>query len=495
MKMERALTTPFASVVVRPHSLAVPTTMRSLSPAIPPIALIRRYHHLSRCVSRAHDNWPTQRPTRETALKIPAEPISSDPAVKSVGLGEHMVTADAPGLILRVHAAKDGSLTRSWIVRVTVNGRRRKFGLGSYPGVTLAAARQKALDARRKLAEGDDPSVTFKRRQKLSEAARTLTLAKAIVGYLAKAARSYKNPKNDQIRERCLNIHFVPLHQRDVASITTSDVADILRKLAPYTAIRAHGAIRAVFDFAATTLDPHSVSRINPADPRRLRSVGWSPKPQSESKPHPALAWRAMPELVAELSKARDVVSACALFIIATGVRCQTARLAKWSDIGVDADTEKPVWTVPLADLKDGKHHKRPFIVPLNAVALEALAARRGRSSSRFVFSGSSGAPITDSDIVCLNRRLRRRHPKWIDADSKLPFTFHGARATFRTWVEEVRERDDKLAELSLGHKVHGDVAARYIRTGLVEERRALLDAWSRHLCGESAKIITLRQG
>ena len=51
------------------------------------------------------------------------------------------------------------------------------------------------------------------------------------------------------------------------------------------------------------------------------------------------------------------------------------------------------------------------------------------------------------------------------------------------------------LAELSLGHKVHGEVAARYIRTGLVEERRALLDAWSRHLRGESAKVITLRQG
>jgi hypothetical protein len=51
------------------------------------------------------------------------------------------------------------------------------------------------------------------------------------------------------------------------------------------------------------------------------------------------------------------------------------------------------------------------------------------------------------------------------------------------------------FAELSLGHKVHGEVEGRYIRTGLVAERRALLDAWSRHLRSESAKVITLRQG
>jgi hypothetical protein len=38
-------------------------------------------------------------------------------------------------------------------------------------------------------------------------------------------------------------------------------------------------------------------------------------------------------------------------------------------------------------------------------------------------------------------------------------------------------------------------VASRYIRTGLVSERRALLDAWSRHLRGDDAKAITLRGG
>ena len=53
---------------------------------------------------------------------------------------------------------------------------------------------------------------------------------------------------------------------------------------------------------------------------------------------------------------------------------------------------------------------------------------------------------------------------------------------------QEKHRADADLGELSLGHKVHGEIAGRYIRTGLVSERRALLDLWSRHLRGETAE-------
>jgi integrase len=169
--------------------------------------------------------------------------------------------------------------------------------------------------------------------------------------------------------------------------------------------------------------------------------------------------------------------------VIATSMRAQTARLAKWANIDLEACT----WTPPLPDLKE-RHHKRPFIIPLNGVALDALKRPR---TSRFVF-GSLSESILNSFL----HRLRRRHPDWVDSDDdERPFSFHGFRSSFRTWVEEKHRADSILAELSLGHKVHGEIAARYIRTGLVEERRVLLDAWSRHLRSESAKVITLRQG
>jgi integrase len=277
------------------------------------------------------------------------------------------------------------------------------------------------------------------------------------------------------------------LHPRDVATITVADVAGVLRPLAQETANKSHTAIRAVFDYAAAMLEPHGVTIINPANPRRLRQLGWSAKSRSENKPHPAVDWRIMSEVVVELNRMNDVVATCMSLIVATGVRSKTARLTKWADIDFEART----WTPPFADLKDGKHHKRPFIVPLNGVAIEALERMRARSSSRYVFTDSASGPIGENAVTCLVRKLRRRHDNWRDPQGdKKPFTAHGFRSSMRTFVEENRREDGPLAELCLGHKVYGEVASRYIRTGLVEERRGLLDLWSRHLRGETAKVV-----
>ena len=408
------------------------------------------------------------------------KPVSSDAAVQAADPGEHMVTADAAGLILRVHRAKNSVVTRTWIVRVSVNGRRRRLGLGRYPAVGLAKARQLAQDAHRAAAEGDEPGQRAKRRQQASVAARKLTLSQAIDGWLAKAARPNKSAKSDRIRELALHKHFAPLHARDVSSITVADVAGVLRELAPETAVKSHTAVRAVFDYAIVMLEPHGVRFNNPADKRLLRHLGWSPKSRSENRPQPAIDWRLLPSVVSELGRMDGAAAACGILMIATGMRAKTARLAKWANIDLAART----WTPPLVDLKE-KHHKRPFVIPLSDLALDVLNRPR---TSRFVF-GSLSESILNSFL----RGLRRRHPEWVDSsDSERPFTLHGFRSSFRTWVEDKRREDGALAELSLGHKVHGEVAARYIRTGLVEERRALLDLWSRHLRGETAEVITL---
>ena len=152
-------------------------------------------------------------------------------------------------------------------------GRRRKLGPRRLSLGLPRPSPPEGQDARRKLAEGIDPSVTAKRRAALLEAARSLTLGKAIDDYLANAAPAFKNAKSTAIRERALRVHFAPLHSRDVTAITAADVAGILRTLKPQTAKKAHTAIRAVFDYAEAMLEPHGVTIVNPADPRRLRSL------------------------------------------------------------------------------------------------------------------------------------------------------------------------------------------------------------------------------
>ena len=70
--------------------------------------------------------------------------------VETAKPGRH---GDGRGLFLYVKP----SGSRSWVLRYQVQGRRRDLGLGAYPAVSLAMARQRVTDARRLIAEGDDP--------------------------------------------------------------------------------------------------------------------------------------------------------------------------------------------------------------------------------------------------------------------------------------------------------------------------------------------------
>ena len=66
--------------------------------------------------------------------------------------GLHFV-GGVPGLALQVTP----SGARSWTLRATIGGKRRDMGLGNFPGVTLARARELARDARELIRQGVDP--------------------------------------------------------------------------------------------------------------------------------------------------------------------------------------------------------------------------------------------------------------------------------------------------------------------------------------------------
>ena len=66
--------------------------------------------------------------------------------------GYHPVGGVA-GLNLQVSETR----TKSWVMRCTVGGKRREIGLGAYPGVGLALAREKAQQVRDEIVAGIDP--------------------------------------------------------------------------------------------------------------------------------------------------------------------------------------------------------------------------------------------------------------------------------------------------------------------------------------------------
>jgi hypothetical protein len=75
----------------------------------------------------------------------------SDRAVRAASIGMHH---DGGGLYLQVTKGRTG-INHSWLLRYSVGNKKSRYlGLGAYPLVSLAQAREKGVDARKQLSEG-----------------------------------------------------------------------------------------------------------------------------------------------------------------------------------------------------------------------------------------------------------------------------------------------------------------------------------------------------
>ena len=106
-------------------------------------------------------------------------------AARAKALTKPSMHHDGRGLYLRI--APGGS--KGWMLRATIDGRRRDLGLGGYPSVSLARARQLADGHRLAVAEGRDP-LAEKRR------AKTPTFAEAAVKVHEANLPRWKNGKH-----------------------------------------------------------------------------------------------------------------------------------------------------------------------------------------------------------------------------------------------------------------------------------------------------------
>src|SRR5687767_1984293 len=160
--------------------------------------------------------------------------------VETAPPGRHM---DGRGLMLFVKE----SGARSWVLRYQLNGRRRDMGLGPYPEVTLAAARQKALDARRQLVDGVDPLT--------ARPARATTFRETAADLIESKRAGWRNAKHAAQWSATLEAYAFPaLGSLDVKAIETSDVLAVLRPIwteKPETASRLRQRVEAVLDFAS----------------------------------------------------------------------------------------------------------------------------------------------------------------------------------------------------------------------------------------------------
>lgn len=378
---------------------------------------------------------------------------------------------------------------RTWLLRVAVGGRRREIGLGAFPDVTLAQARERAREAKDQIRRGIDPIEERKAARAALSAARHrgLTFAEATDKYLAAKLDAFKNAKHRQQWLNTLQTYAMPeLGKMQVNEIS---VQDVLRVLEPIwqtkteTASRLRGRIEAVLSWA--TVSGHRTGD-NPARwGGNLKELLPAAAKIAKKSNQPAVQIDDAPRWFSALSEREGLGARALEFIALTATRSKEVRGAVWEEINFDVG----LWIIPAARMKMEREHR----VPLTPKALTLLEALPRFEDNPLVFPAPRGGEMSDMTLSAAMKRLHSANiaaggTGFVDGVSKRPAVPHGLRSTFRDWVAERTNFPGEMAEVALAHKVGNAVEAAYRRGDMVEKRRVMMSAWadfltSKHSC------------
>ncbi|UVC08664.1 integrase arm-type DNA-binding domain-containing protein [Rhizobium sp. TH2] len=390
--------------------------------------------------------------------------------------GKHAV-GGVSGLLLQVTP----SGARSWLLRVAIDGKRREHGLGPFPEVSLAEARERARKAKREIYDGVNP--IERNRQARLVISQRLTFEKAAEKYLASKRIEFSNEKHADQWESTLATYATPvIGGMAVSEITVHDIQAVLKPIwesKTETASRLRGRIEAVLSWA--TVNGHR-SGDNPARWKgNLEAV--MPKPAKQfAVNHGAIRMKEASAWFAALRQ-REGISARALeFMAFTAARSGEVRGMTWDEIDSDAQ----LWVIPAARMKAKREHR----VPLTDDAIKLLKALPDLEGSSYVFAAPRGGALSDMSLSAVMRRmhaveLEGGRKGWLDRNSNRPAVPHGIRSTFRDWAAEISDYPQEMAEMALAHSIGNKVEAAYRRGDMMEKRRHMMADWAAFLRGQ----------
>ncbi len=391
--------------------------------------------------------------------------------VKINALNRRGYHADGGGLYLRVRPG--GS--KSWVFRFTVAGRKRDGGLGRYPTINLAEARELAEQCRRLVAAGVDP--IEQRAAERTKAAKAMTFEACAREYVAAHEPAWKNAEHRRQWHTTLADCVYPvIGSLPVAAVDTAGVLNVLTPIwtsKPETASRVRGRIELVLGWAAAKgyrdgANPAAwrghLQHILPAM-RKLRSV----------EHHAALPYNEIGTLMATLREQTSITARALEFLILTATRTGETLGARWDEVNLDTR----MWVIPGARMKGARPHR----VPLCLRAVQIIEEMSTIRQNEYVFPGRKGR-ISKMPMANMLRRMGY-------ADC----TIHGFRSTFRDWAAECTTVPREIAEAALAHVTGSAVERAYRRGDALEKRRELMAAWATS-CDRrpSAKVVLLRR-
>jgi integrase len=378
--------------------------------------------------------------------------------------------ADGGNLYLVIDKSK-GGLSKRWTFMFSLAGKQREQGLGAYPAVSLAKARELAVESRSLLDKGVDP---LEAKKAATEAVKAIsarpTFGTCAAEYHQTKKQNWRNEAHTAQWIRNLETYCAPIWNTPVDEIDTQAVLGVLQPLwqrVPGTAPRIRGRIENILDAAKAK---GQRSGENPAAWRgHLKMI--LPSRSKGSRPHyAALSYSDIPAFIGKLREKATMHTRCLEFIVLTAVRQGEAIGAKWDEI----DLASRVWTIPASRMKSGATHR----VPLSKRVIEIIEHQDTIRSSEFIFAGMKvGKPLSPATV-------RRLAPEG--------GTIHGFRSSFRDWCGEETSFPREICEQALAHASGDQTERSYRRGDALEKRRALMQAWA-SFCERGRNVFQIR--
>ena len=376
--------------------------------------------------------------------------------------------ADGAGLYLEV--VPSGS--RYWRMKYRFNGKEKRMAFGVYPAVSLAQARALRDEAKKKLAEGIDPSFAKKEEKLVRDVQLNNTFqAVALEWHGTKVSRWSEGYASDIIEAFNKDI-FPYIGQQPVNEIKPLVLLNVLRRMESRGATEKAKKVRQrcseVFRYAIVT----GRAEYNPAADLTSAMSG------HESKHYPFLTVEELPDFFKALSgyTGSPLVVLAARLLILTGVRTGELRGAFWSEF----DLEKAVWEIPAERMK----MKRPHLVPLSTQALEIVQQLKVMSGQYpLVFPGRNDPRKTMSE-ASINQVFKR-------SGYTGKVTGHGFRHTMSTILHE-EGFNTAWIETQLAHVDKNAIRGTYNHALYLEGRREMMQWYADYINANHNSCISL---
>lgn len=363
--------------------------------------------------------------------------------------------SDACGLYL--HVKTNGA--KYWRLAYRFNQKQKTLALGVFPEVSLQEAREKALEAKKLLKDGIDPSAN----KKVSKSESDDSFQAIANEWFMKQNTIWVDSHTKDVKRRLEKDIYPKIGQLPISQITSMQVLEVVRVIekrqATDLAHRVLGVCSQVFRYAVS-------SGKLASDPTRDLKGALTPHVQKHQN---AIAPEEMAKLMNDINTYDNIgalQTKLALKMLAhTFVRTGELIEAKWNEF----DFEKCMWKIPASRMK----MKREHIVPLTPQVIAILKRLKELShNSDYVFAGRNPhKPISNNTLLFALYKL----------GYKGKMTGHGFRSVASTSLNESGYRAD-IIERQLAHLDGNSVRAAYNRAEYMKERVEMMTWWSNHL-------------